>query len=95
MITHGHENSRSKDVYDLAVFLPNVDALTLNEALKRSFGFRATELPKSFFAALNALSTDRLERGWDGAVGSIPGAMSFKTAFQKVLKLIGELEGNQ
>jgi len=84
----------SKDVHDLAIFLPKVDGSTLKEALKRSFEFRSTELPKSFYTEIKKIKTDRLERGWVSAVDSIPNAMSFKTAFEKVVKLIGEIEAN-
>ncbi len=92
LISHGDQNSRSKDVHDLAVFLPKVDGPILKEALKRSFEFRSTELPKSFQTEIKKINTDWLERGWSSAVDSIPNAMSFKTAFEKVVKLIGEIE---
>lgn len=93
LISHGDENSRSKDVHDLAVFLPKVDGPTLNEALINCFDFRSTDLPKSFHAEIKKLNTDRLERGWASAVASVPNATDFKTAFEKLVKLIGELEG--
>ncbi len=92
LISHGDQNSRSKDVHDLAVFLPKVDGPILKEALKRCFDFRSTELPKSLHAEIKSINTDWLERGWASAVDSIPNAISFKTAFKKVLNLIGELE---
>lgn len=92
LISHGDENSRSKDVHDLAIFLPKVDGPTLKEALKRSFDFRSTEIPQSFYSAINNLNTNRLERGWASATDSIPNAMSFEMAFKTVLKLIAELE---
>ena len=94
IISHGDQNSRSKDVYDLAVFLPKVDGQTLKTALKRSFDFRSTDLPKSFQTEIKSLNTDWLERGWASAVDSIPHAMSFKTAFEKVVQLIGDIETN-
>ncbi|MBS1960409.1 MAG: nucleotidyl transferase AbiEii/AbiGii toxin family protein [Bdellovibrionales bacterium] len=92
LISHGDENSRSKDVHDLAIFLSKVDRPTLKEALKNCFNFRTTELPKSFHEEIKKLNTARLERGWDSAVGSVANATSFKTAFEKMLKLICELE---
>ncbi len=92
LISHGDENSRSKDVHDLAVFLPKVDGPTLKEALKRSFEFRSTALPQSFYTEIKKLNTARLERGWASAVDSIPNVMPFKTAFEKMLELIGDLE---
>ncbi len=94
LISHGDQNSRSKDVHDLAIFLPKVDGPTLKKALKRSFDFRSTELPKSFQTEIKNINTEWLERGWASAVDSIPNAMSFKTAFEKVVKLISEIEGN-
>lgn len=93
LISQGDENSRSKDVHDLAVFLPKVDGPTFKEALRRCFEFRSTELPKSVHSEIKELNTDRLERGWASATDSIPNAMSFKTAFNKIIKLIGDLEG--
>jgi hypothetical protein len=92
LISHGDQNSRSKDVHDLAVFLPKVDGPTLQEAIKNCFDFRSTDLPKSFHTEIKNINTDWLERGWASATDSIPNAMSFKTAFEKVVKLIGELE---
>ncbi len=93
LISHGDQNSRSKDVHDLAIFLPKVDGVTLKEAIERCFDFRSTDLPKSFYAEIKNIDTTWLERGWASATDSIPNAMSFKTAFQKVVNLIGELEG--
>lgn len=93
LITHGDEGSRSKDVHDLAIFLPKVDGPTLKAALKNSFNFRSTELPTSLHTEIKKINTARLERGWGSAVGSVQNAISFKTAFEKMVKLIGEIEG--
>lgn len=92
LISHGNENSRSKDVHDLAIFLPKADSSTLKQALKNCFEFRSTDLPQSFHSEIKKLNTDRLEKGWASAVASIPNAMSFKTAFEKTVQLIGEIE---
>ncbi len=81
-------------MHDLAVFLPKVDGAILKEALKRSFDYRSTELPKSFYTEIKKLNTNRLERGWASATDSIPNVISFKTAFEKVVQLIGEIEAN-
>ena len=92
LISHGDENSRSKDVHDLAIFLPLADRTTLKEALKRCFDFRSTQLPKSFYKEIKGLKTDRLERGWTSAISSVPNAPSFKSAFEKMLEMIKEFE---
>lgn len=74
LIAHGNINSRSKDVYDLAAFLPKADAEVLGPVLKRCFNHHATELPQSFSATLGAIDTTSLERGWLSATASVPGA---------------------
>lgn len=92
LIAHGDTNSRSKDVHDLAIFLPKADTKVLDQAIKRCFEFRSTDRPSSFAEALVKLDTTRLERGWPSAVASVRGAPSFKSAFATLLKLIAEAE---
>lgn len=92
LISLGDQNSRSKDVYDLIVFLPKVDGPTLKMALRRCFNFRSTELPKSLHIEVKKINTDWLEQGWASATGSIPNVMSFKAAFAELIKLISEIE---
>jgi predicted nucleotidyltransferase component of viral defense system len=92
LISHGDSNSRSKDIHDLAIFLPNADSKTLKEAIKKSFAFRETDVPPSFLKVLQKLDTTRLERGWANAVASIKDASSFKIAFRNLLDEISKLE---
>lgn len=61
LISHGDQNSRSKDVHDLAVFLPKADPKTLKKAIKNCFEFRETEVPNSFFDEVKKLNTSRLQ----------------------------------
>ncbi len=92
LISHGDLNSRSKDIYDLAIFLPNADSKTLKEAIKKSFAFRETDVPPNFLNVLKKLDTTRLERGWANAVASIKDVSSFKIAFQNLLDQISKWE---
>ena len=39
LISHGDLNSRSKDIHDLAIFLPKADGKTLKEAIKKVLFF--------------------------------------------------------
>ena len=66
--------------------------MTLKEAIRKCFDFRETDVPPSFPKALRELDTTRLERGWASAIASVPGAPSFKSSFENVLKLIGHLD---
>ena len=92
LIAHGNINSRSKDVHDIATFLPKADPDILGQALKRCFDFRETELPNSFSATLSSINTKSLERGWISATASLPNKPQFKTAFETIVKLIGDME---
>lgn len=92
LISHGDENSRSKDVHDLAIFLPKADPKTLKKAIKNCFAFRDTEVPKSFFEEIKQLDTTRLEMGWKSAMASVSGPITFKEARKLVLNVLEGVE---
>ena len=92
LISHGDQNSRSKDVHDLAIFLPKAYAETLGTALERCFEFRRTEMPEKFSTEIKKINTHRLEQGWLNSVASVQNAPSFKTAFDSVVRQITQLE---
>ena len=92
LISHGDQNSRSKDVHDLAVFLPKADFKVLKEAINKCFDFRGMDVPRNFIAAVKRIDTTNLNRGWPSAIASVPGAPSFKSAFENVLKQLANFE---
>lgn len=92
LLSHGDANSRSKDVHDLSVFLPKVDAETLGTAIKRCFEFRKMELPEKISAEIKKINTHRLEQGWANSVSTVANAPEFKTAFDAVTKNMARLE---
>jgi predicted nucleotidyltransferase component of viral defense system len=92
LISHGDYNSRSKDVHDLAVFLPQTVPSILKKAIQNCFQFRETEIPNSLVEAIRNLNTSRLEKGWNSAMASITEPMSFEQAFNKMLKMFEEIE---
>lgn len=92
LIAHGNVNSRSKDVYDLAVFLPKADPGVLRQALNRCFDYREAELPRSLSTVLRTIDTKTLERGWVSATASVPHKPRFKESFEAVIRLIVEFE---
>lgn len=95
LIAHGDQNSRSKDVHDLAIFLPKADSKVLNDAIKRCFEFRETDLPASFSNTLKELNTGRLEKGWASAVSSLPNAPTFKSSFETLITLMSKIENQE
>lgn len=94
LIAHGDINSRSKDVHDLATFLPKADAEILGTALKRCFSHRSSELPDNLSATLRSIDTKSLERGWISATASIPDKAEFRTVFDALVRSISEMEGS-
>jgi predicted nucleotidyltransferase component of viral defense system len=94
LISHGDDNSRSKDVHDLALFLPKTDPKTLKKAIKNCFEFRETEIPTSFYEGVRQLNTSRLEKGWDSAVSSIPNVGKFSEVFDLMKSHLLRIEDN-
>jgi predicted nucleotidyltransferase component of viral defense system len=92
LIANGDFNSRSKDVFDLSIFLDEANPKNLNSAIQNTFKFRGTDVPKSIAEVLSSLRTDRLEKGWKSATASIAGAPGFREAFQSVISKLRQLE---
>ena len=92
LISHGDQNSRSKDIHDLALFLPKANVEILKEAIKKCFEFRKTEVPINISNFLQKLDTTRLERGWTSATASVTKAPSFKASFEEILKYAGHID---
>ena len=92
LIAMGDANSRSKDIHDLAVFLPKAEKAILNEAVKKCFAFRKTDLPKSLVKAVKAIDMTMLQRGWPNAVASVPNAPKFQTALDQVISQLEAFE---
>jgi len=93
LISHGDHNSRSKDVHDLAIFLPKVNLSTLKKAIQSCLDFRETKVPKSFLDVVKKLNTSRLQKGWASAVASISTSKSFDEGFQDLVNELKKIEG--
>ena len=84
-------NSRSKDIYDLSLFLPKCDKNILKTALQKTFEHRKDNVPDSFVKLLEKADTTVLERGWGNAVKNLVSPDNFTTAFKKVIQYCDEL----
>lgn len=82
LIVRGGDNSRAKDVYDLAFYISKADPKILSVALKNCFEYRGTELPKDIPHALESIDKTLLKRGWPAATASLKNPMSFEEAFE-------------
>jgi hypothetical protein len=92
IVARAEANSRSKDVHDLAIFLPRADIQILKDALENCFRFRKTKIPESFVKLLKDLDTTLLERGWPNAVATVKNAPDFNEAFANLIFQLERLE---
>ena len=96
LIVRGSDNSRSKDVFDLQLFLPKANGKKLRAALKACFGYRKTELPKNLAAELQKIDLKLLSMGWASATASIKNAPTCEEAFRILvsnIRTLKDLEG--
>ena len=85
MVVLGDRNSRSKDVYDVHLFLPQANPNALRDAIKATFQFRGDRLPESIWATLGAVDTSVLKRGWAASTAAIKQPPQFQDAFTAVI----------
>lgn len=52
LVSLGAENSRSKDIFDLAFFLPKANATFLKHAIARTFAYRDDAVPNSIVSKI-------------------------------------------
>lgn len=84
--TRGSENSRSKDVFDLACLLPKANGQVLKEALARTFQYRGDSLPESIVVTIQEIDTTLLRRGWKSALAGLKTVPDFDQAFADLIK---------
>lgn len=93
LIARGSENSRSKDVFDLSLFLPKCSAKSLDAALKATFKARGDRPPERVVEALEQIDTSILKRGWKAAMTGIQNAPDFDACFTTVAAQVKQLFG--
>lgn len=87
----GDRNSRSKDIYDMNLFLDKADLKELRTAIKACFAFRGFTIPTSIIDAARKIDTAILKRGWDSATASIHPKISFEKVFAELMLKLSKL----
>lgn len=90
LVARGSANSRSKDVYDLTLFLPRCDPKILKQALSKSFKYRGGEISVDLSAHVEKIDTRLLKIAWKSAVVGLDGVGNFDQAFKLLLNLISK-----
>ena len=85
-ISRNGDNSRSKDIFDLAFFLPKSDPELLKEAIKICFKHRNTSLPKSIYKEMCSFDFILTAKGWSKATSSLIKKVTFNSCLEIVLK---------
>ena len=85
LISRGSESSRSKDIFDLSILLPQCNKKLLLESLEKTFKFRANPLPEDFVNSIEEIDIDLLKRGWRSATSGILGEHDFDKTFHNFI----------
>ena len=85
-VSRDGDSSRSKDIYDLAFFLPKADGKLLQTALRACFKHRKTELPQSISKTMQSFDFQLTRLGWTKAISSINDAPTFEDCIDTILK---------
>lgn len=85
MVILGDRNSRAKDVYDVQLFLPHANPITLREAIRATFSFRGDQTPAAIWDVLTSIDTSVLKRGWVTAVATTKAFPQFEACFASVI----------
>lgn len=90
LVRLGADNSRSKDIFDLAHHLPNASANLIKKAIQATFDYRGDAVPRNVGKFLAGIDRKNLRRGWKAATGTMKSPPDFDDAFDAVVRWFGE-----
>lgn len=91
LVERAEFNSRSKDIYDIATFLPKADIANILAAIESRFKIRNTLLPSNLSTFIAAIDTTVLKQGWNNAVSSLYNPPTFEEAYSAIIKQLAKL----
>lgn len=92
MVDRGSENSRSRDIYDINLLLPQCDGETLKTSLATTFTHRQTPLPASISEIFSSQDTSLLRRGWAKVMNNATTEKTFAETFDELIQKLQALE---
>jgi len=92
LVDRGSENSRSRDIFDINLLLPQCDAVTLKSALVVTFAHRETPLPASIGKMLSTLDRSLLKRGWTKVMINANTEKTFDKTFDELIRKLNNLQ---
>jgi len=85
LVVRAEFNSRSKDIYDISIFLPKANLIILNKAIESCFQIRKTDLPPDLSGFIEKIDTSILKSGWNNAVSSLYNPPKFEAAYSAIV----------
>jgi predicted nucleotidyltransferase component of viral defense system len=82
LISRSSDNSRSKDIFDLAFYLPQCEKGILKAAIKETFRYRGDLVPSSISLTISKVNKEILKRGWKAATGLLKSPPDFEQCFE-------------
>ena len=92
-ISRNGDSSRSKDIFDLAFFLPKADKQLLKKAIGICFKNRNTNLPESIHKTMLSFDFQLAEKGWIKATSSLVEKITFNDCITTILHEIKSKTG--
>ena len=86
LVRLGADNSRSKDIFDLAHHLPKASVELVKKAIQATFDYRGDAVPDNIGDFLAAIDRKNLRRGWKAATGTMQSPPDFDLAFDAVVE---------
>jgi hypothetical protein len=86
LVKLGSDNSRSKDIFDLAHHLPKASVDLLKKAIQATFEYRGELIPQNLGDFLANLDRKTLRRGWKAATGTMVNPPDFDKAFDDIVE---------
>ena len=86
LVRLGSDNSRSKDIFDLAHHLPKSSIEQVKKAIQATFSYRGDTVPDSFAEFLAGFDRSKLRRGWKAATGTIQNTPDFDASFDAIIE---------
>lgn len=94
LIIRGSDNSRSKDVYDLNLFLPQCKTSILKDALAATFSSRSDTLPYLLTPIISGINRDLLKKGWKNTTAGLTVKVTMDEAFETIIEYCRMLDNH-
>lgn len=86
LIVRGSASSRSKDIFDLNLFLDRCEPAVLKQALSETFRRRGDVVPKNVPDHISNVDRALLRLGWKSAIADLTPPPDFDAVFDKLLE---------